>query len=461
MKRLSISMLFVMLLASTVFSQTLNEAKDMYRNGEYAKALPVFEKEYLAKPTDPSLNQWYGVCLYETGGNPKTAEKCLALAASKGIPDASLYLGKIYTRSYRLLQAEVELDKYVKVKKRDKAALVLAEKEKALLAKLKKAALHCEDVQIIDSVVVDKNSFLAAYKLGSNAGALEKQSDATAYMNEKATKIYYARPDENGLARLFSKEKLMENYENEKPLSDSNFGMSGNLNYPFVLTDGLTLYFASDDKNGLGGYDLYVTRYNTNNNAYLAPEHLNMPFNSLFNDYMLAIDDEKGVGWFASDRFQPEGKVCIYTFIPNSQVVMLESGDDKYLIRRAVIASIKDSWKPEADYSSIIRLARSDVKGQAETVQYFAFVINDEQTCYKWSDFKNPLAKESYRQANEAAKMLKSLDERLDALRDSYAGQPSQAKANEILELESRQSALFQKINDLELRTRSLEISRQ
>jgi hypothetical protein len=352
------------------------------------------------------------------------------------------------------------LDKYAKLKKRDKTAAVLVEKEKTLLAKLKKAALHVEDVQIVDSVVVDKNAFLEAYKLSPSAGALKKQSPAMAYTNEKATKMYYVKPNESGKTELFSVEKLMDNYENEKPLSDNNFGLAGNLNYPFVLTDGLTLYFASDDKNGQGGYDLYVTRYNTNNNAYLAPEHLNMPFNSLFNDYMLAIDEEKGVGWFASDRFQPEGKVCIYTFIPNSQVIMLESNDDNYLIRRAIIASIKDSWKPETDYSPIIRLARSNVKSQTETVREFVFVINDERTYYKWSDFKNPAAKESYRQATETVKSLKALDEHLDALRDSYAGQPSQAKANEILESESKQSALFQKINDLELRARSQELSK-
>lgn len=33
---------------------------------------------------------------------------------------------------------------------------------------------------------------------------------------------------------------------------------------------------------------------------------------------MYVIDEYNNLGWFASDRFQPEEKVCIYVFIPNS-----------------------------------------------------------------------------------------------------------------------------------------------
>lgn len=91
-----------------------------------------------------------------------------------------------------------------------------------------------------------------------------------------------------------------------------------NANYPYVLTDGATIYYAADGENSIGGYDIFVTRYNTNTNTYLTPENVGMPFNSPYNDYMFAIDEFNNLGWFASDRYQPEGKVCIYVFIPNS-----------------------------------------------------------------------------------------------------------------------------------------------
>ncbi|GAB6012007.1 tetratricopeptide repeat protein [Viscerimonas tarda] len=459
--------LFLLLAPLTVFSQSLNEAKELYKTGEFEKALPVFEKEYVAKPTDPSINQWYGVCLYETNTNLKKAEECIAFAASKSIPDAFLYLGKIYTETYRFDKAEIEFEKYAKLKKRDKAASAQVEKEKGVLAFMKRAALHTEDIQIIDSIVVDKSAFLSAYKLSPSSGYLdyyatffnEGASESTVYSNEKSTKIYYAKPAVEDKIELFSMEKLLNDFGNEKKLSDNNFGLSGNLNYPFVLTDGVTVYFSAEDKNGLGGYDMYVTRYNMNNDTYLTPERLNMPFNSLFNDYMMAMDEEKGVGWFASDRFQPEDKVCIYTFIPNEQVAMLEGDDENQLVSRAIISSIKDSWKPDVDYSKIVALARKEIKKEKEILKDFTLVINDKYTYFNWTDFKNPSAKDLFWQATESAKNLGAVEARLDVLRDVYASQPSQATANEILELENKQRQLFQQAKELEIKARNQEIT--
>lgn len=44
---------------------------------------------------------------------------------------------------------------------------------------------------------------------------------------------------------------------------------------------------------------------------------------------MYVIDEFNNLGWFASDRYQPEGKVCVYVFIPASskQVYNYESMD--------------------------------------------------------------------------------------------------------------------------------------
>ena len=72
-----------------------------------------------------------------------------------------------------------------------------------------------------------------------------------------------------------------------------------------------------------------------------------MPFNSPYNDYMYVIDEYNNLGWFASDRFQPEGKVCIYVFIPNNskQTYNYEAMDQQQMIRLAQIHSLKETWK--------------------------------------------------------------------------------------------------------------------
>lgn len=42
---------------------------------------------------------------------------------------------------------------------------------------------------------------------------------------------------------------------------------------PVCLSDGVTIYYATDGE-GLGGYDIFVTRYNTNTDSYLTPENV-------------------------------------------------------------------------------------------------------------------------------------------------------------------------------------------
>ena len=60
---------------------------------------------------------------------------------------------------------------------------------------------------------------------------------------------------------------------------------------------------------------------------------------------MMVIDEAKQLGWFVSDRYQPEGKVCVYLFIPNDNRERVDSEDIELKRARASIASIKDSWK--------------------------------------------------------------------------------------------------------------------
>jgi len=453
------------------FSQTLAEAKDLYLKGEYAKALPVFETEYATKPNDANINHWYGVCLFETGGDRVQAEKSLLFASQKRIQDSFYYLGQLYTDEFRFAEATEAFNKYESMlKKKDDDARARLEEKRKEMSRLNRVVSNTEDIQIIDSLVVDKTTFLSAYKLSHSSGRLDyfdkvftsnKRVESTVYFNEKETKIYYAQPEKNGSYTLYSMEKLLDKYGNEKKLSATNFNLTGDLNYPYVMADGVTIYFSAKDYDSLGGYDLFVSRYNMNNDTYLAPERLNMPFNSLYNDYMMVVDEEKGIGWFASDRFQPEGKVCIYTFIPNKTVKIVESDDEKYMAGRARITSIKDTWLKGQNYSQLIALARKAPKEEVKVVRDFEFVINDGNTYYKLADFKNKTARDTYFRVVQMKSDLRSVSEKLDNLRSTYSKSSQEARrtmATEITDLEKKQEQLQRQIPPLEVQARNQEI---
>lgn len=454
-----------------VFSQTLTEAKEFYLQGEYAKALPIFEAEYNAKPDDASLNQWYGVCLLQTGGNIHKAEECLLVASKKRIPESFLYLGQLYAQEYKFSESEDSFSKYeATLKKKDDAAREKLEEKRKVMSRLRRMASNTEDVQIIDSVIIDKSKFLSAYKLSISSGRLDyfntlfpsdKQFDATVYTNEKGNKMYYAKSEKDNTLALYSKEKLLDDFGNEKKLSANNFGLSGDMNYPYMMADGVTIYFAAKDEDSLGGYDLFVSRYNMNNDTYLTPERLNMPFNSLYNDYMMAVDEEKGVGWFASDRYMPEGKVCIYTFIPNKVVKIIQSEDENYLARRALITSIKESWETGQDYAALITSARKEPVVKTAVTHDFEFVIDDNRTYYKLSDFRNRAAQTTYSKVVQLQTELKDVSGKLEKQRTEYSTASENSKrgmTSAILNLEKRVEQLQAEIPAMEMQARNQEI---
>ena len=86
---------------------------------------------------------------------------------------------------------------------------------------------------------------------------------------------------------------------------------------------------------------------------------MGFPFNSPFNDYMYAIDDFNDLGWFASDRYQPEGKVCVYVFAPNNskRVYDYDTTDPALLTNVAMLNGIRHTWN-DADK---VRIAKQQL----------------------------------------------------------------------------------------------------
>jgi tetratricopeptide (TPR) repeat protein len=451
-------------------AQSLEQAKRLYSEGKYAEAKPAFEKLVRQSPNNASYNHWYGVCCFETG-DTETAEPYLKTAAGRRVQEAYRYLGELYIKTYRFGEAAGMYEEYIDILAKKKEDIEPYARRLEMAEKARRMVEKVENIQIIDSVTISKNRFLDAYVLSEEAGSLAFYRDffqtdepvaSTVYMNEVNDKIYYAYP-EAGRYELFTQSKLLDKWGDEKRLPATINSGSANNNYPFVLTDGATVYYASEGNGSIGGYDLFVTRYNTHSDTYLTPEQLGMPFNSLANDYMLVIDETKGLGWFVSDRNQPEGNVCVYLFIPDEQRSRIESDDMEMKRARALVTSIADTWKPAADYADLIRLAHTTLPSEKKEKQKdFEFVINNQVVYYAWEDIQSPEARSLYEKRISLDKQIADFTKKLDALRQRYAqggrAQKEQLKAT-ILQAEDQLYSLLQQPASLEKRARKAEIN--
>ena len=180
---------------------------------------------------------------------------------------------------------------------------------------------------------------------------------------------------------------------------------------------------------------------------------------------MYVIDEFNNLGWFASDRYQPEGKVCIYIFIPNEskQIYDYDSTDNGKLISLAKISSIKESWKGrEADVKAAKeRLAEvRNSKPQAKENNEFEFVINDNITYTRQADFTSPKAIELVKKWQQALSDYKEQAQKLEKQRDTYyksTKDKQNSLAPGILDLEKRVEQMDNEIKLLEISIRNEE----
>ena len=292
-----------------------------------------------------------------------------------------------------------------------------------------------QQIVIIDSIVTDKDRFLSQYRLSSETGTLTttgqffgKSLSGYAFLNEMGNKVYFSRTDGSGFQRLYTSDKLGNAWGESTPLKGLSEGFT-NADYPFMMNDGITFYFAAQGEESIGGYDIFFTRYDSRSGSFLKPENIGMPFNSEANDYMYAADEESGIGYFVSDRRQPEDKVCVYIFIlPETRRSYDPSKYTEQQIRDfADITRIADTWgngnERKAALNRLKAIGTTDVHPAAETASATntAIVINDRLTYTSVKDFRSPAAANHYRELLKARERLATIEADLQKTRDRYA----------------------------------------
>ena len=63
-----------LMIAAGAYSQTLQSAQNMVKEGNYAEAKDFFERRVKASPSNAANNYWYGVCCAHTGEETKAVK---------------------------------------------------------------------------------------------------------------------------------------------------------------------------------------------------------------------------------------------------------------------------------------------------------------------------------------------------------------------------------------------------
>lgn len=315
---------------------------------------------------------------------------------------------------------------------------------------------------VIDSAAVGRSKEAAAIPLSKDMGEVVEYNKVFAdkplpgvylYMNGFGNKCFYAVSDTTGVSKVFSREKLNGKWQQPHQIK----GLSDDLrfiNYPFMKSDGETFYFSAKLAEGLGGYDIYVSKYDSEEDRFLQAENLGLPYNSYDDDYLYEEDDVNGFAWFASTRRQPDGQACVYTIKTADKRANYDADDydEHELIALAKLTRIRSTWATPEQREAAMRQFRGIRHVAADGGQATGdgmFFVDDELGYDSADSFTTPEGKKLFGTLRALEAKRDALAGQLDAKRKEYHAADSKrrpALRSEILKGEDDMASLLAQI---------------
>lgn len=358
----------------------------------------------------------------------------------------------------------IQAQKKKVVKKKEMKAKVVATDKKVDNSLFATMLPNTDKLLVVDSMVVDKESFLKHLDLQKENGYVGIENDNAWFINALKNKKIYASGDSLSGRKLILAYYVNSKWDDRRPISELNTLFS-DINFPFLMPDATTLFFSAKGHNSIGGFDIYTTRLDVDNGGFYIPDNYGLPYNSTANDYFLAIDERNNLGWLVSDRYQPEDKVCIYIFVPNkNRVKLAQEGFDNNTIKKlAQLNSIQDTWnfgdKQEA-MRNLERLRNQRNVGNKGR-ESVLFIVNDKIKYTSLSQFKSNKSKQLFAKLEDNKQLVAKQKTELENLRIQYK-QANKAKQSslkqdilfiekQLMKYQLEQKELEQNIRELEL----------
>ncbi len=446
---LKIKVLTFILITSSVFlfGQKLQEADSLFQSGDFVKAEKLYAQLLKNNPYDSRLNYKWGSCLLKVN-LPQKAIEPLQRAARK-YPEANSCLGDAYLMEYRFYDALEVYNKLLKSSEVDSIVVSIYVKIERANAAIRMLTV-VEDIEIFDSIQVAKKDFFTYYQLqGNDAGEIYSVVKADSVNKIQTTGFLSPRKDRriyadtiNGDVDIFTSFKLFDGWSKKQELSEI-INTSAKENFPFIRSDGITMYFSSDRNESIGGYDIFVARYNNENNDYMLPQNVGMPFNSPYNDYLLVFDDENDIAWFATDRYQHCDSVIIYQFKPANKRSYVESSDSSSLIKAAQLKTYRSFSESVPE---LVELESVPIT-KASVIKSMHFIVNDSTAYSSVKQFLSEEAKNSYKVGVIMKDKVEEKQFALELLRNKYA----------LLRNESDKKNMISNIRSLEIECAKLK----
>ena len=296
-------------------------ADSLVNAGNYTQALPIFQELYNNYPLDYYYNYVLGVCFMNSVRRVDPAIPYLSRASAGEVPNkVYFYLAEAYRKTYRFDQA---IDYYRRftinggskdIKTSDiEKYLTICENGNSLLK-------YFYSPQIVDKKRVGLTDFFQYYSMVPKSASLvnkpdnlksetdQKQNESTViiYPNNPQTGdyIYYSSYGKSTIMGkdIYRIKRLDDGYWSKPENLGEAINTSEDEEFPYIASDGITLYFASKGHYSMGGFDIYRSVFDVGTKKWSNPENLGFPFSSPYDDILYIPDSKDSLACFATNR---------------------------------------------------------------------------------------------------------------------------------------------------------------
>ncbi|HRG58008.1 MAG TPA: hypothetical protein PK323_03570 [Bacteroidia bacterium] len=303
------------------------QAENLFKDDEFAAALPLYSQLLSLYPKDPNFNYKYGVCLLYAKENKEKPLPYLTFAVGKDEVDDDIYyhLGKAYHLNYRFDEAIAQYNIFKQKKSKTSTKLEVdlqirqCENGKSLLR-------NVTDLTVVEKKELNSTEYFRAYDLNKIGAKLvvkpddlktpfdvKKKDQSTVVIRQTSQEIYYSSYGADGKnGRDIYKISKLPNFTWGQPV---NLGPSINTQYdedfPYITPDGKTLYFCSKGHNSMGGYDVFKSELNPSG-EWNKPQNLDFAVNTPDDDIQYVTDPESDFAYFSSKRNSADGRIVVF-----------------------------------------------------------------------------------------------------------------------------------------------------
>lgn len=304
-------------------------ALESIKEGDFRGALSQFRKLMQSSPGNTSYGYYTGRCLVELNEQLDEAIELLYGASIGGAPhDVNYFLGMAYHREYNFTDAL----KYFKRFENKASRQELKDYNiKHLIATCRSAGeitASYNPYEVINVTFIDLFDSLQFRQVKMKGGHLQRkpasffkadeaQNGLTSLMfippnSGRKDYLYYSgygRNEKEG-AQLFRIRKGGRTWSDPEEIKMLN--TNGDEVMPYFDPIENDLYFASDGRLGIGGFDLYRSHYDSDRDQWSEPMNLGFPVNSVVDEYLLLPGSDLGMVMFFSTRQGTDSTLTVY-----------------------------------------------------------------------------------------------------------------------------------------------------